>query len=225
MNKNKISSKYRLSVIAVFILFILGINSYSNKSFTNTVQTNIHQAKPDTIPNWRRLLNGGHRIGPADAPVQIVEFSDFQCPYCFEMEPVLKMIRHNYPQKVAITRYNFPLHHHKQALPAALAAECAALQGKYDEYHDLLFTNQDLFPSQPWDSLAKEAGVKDIPKFHGCVKDEKTLKTVNDDILLGDSLNVNMTPTLIINGIMHPGTIRENKLEQKINKILSKSSE
>jgi len=217
------SPKFRVSIIAVIILFT-GSLVLTHQSQTTNLPSLTQNTKPDTISNWRNLLKGGHRIGPASAPVQIIEFSDFQCPYCFEMEPVLKMIRHKYPHKVAITRYNFPLHQHKQALPAALSAECAARQGKYNTYHDLLFENQDKFSSQPWDSLAKVAGVKNIQKFHACVKKQKTLKVINHDILLGDSLNVDLTPTLIINGVMHPGTMRLQKLEQHVKKILSKKS-
>lgn len=224
MRVHKTTTNFRLS-ISVILIFFIGFVALKKQPHLSILSSGIQKTSQDTIPNWRRLLKGGHRVGPADAPVQIVEFSDFQCPYCKEMEPVLKVIRYKYPQKVAITRYNFPLHQHPQALPAAIAAECAARQGKYDKYHDLLFENQDVFASQPWDSLAKVAGIKNMKQFNGCVKKEKTLNTVNMNILLGDSLNVNMTPTLIINGIKHPGTMRENKLEQLVKKILSKKKD
>ena len=80
--------------------------------------------------------------GPETAPITIVEFSDFQCPFCARVEPTLKQIQDTYKDNVRIVWKHLPLSIHKEAAGAALAAEAAAKQGKFWEFHDVLFANQ-----------------------------------------------------------------------------------
>lgn len=173
-----------------------------------------------TVSDWHFLLNHGHHVGPPIAPVKIIEFSDFQCPYCKQMEPILKHILKKYPSKVEFIYYSFPLPIHPQALPAAKAAECAALQHDFFIYHDILYQNQTSFSHQPWDSLCKVAGIKDLNAFNKCLEDPSINRIIEKDIKLGKDFGVYATPTVIMNGKMIVGVISESKLDQLLQEAL-----
>lgn len=171
---------------------------------------------------WRPLLRYGHHLGSPSAPIKLVEFSDFQCPFCEEMEPRLQHILKKYSGKVEFIYYNFPLPMHPQALPAARAAECAGEQGDFFVYHDILYKNQASFDQQPWDSLAQLARIKDIASFNECLKDTLINGLVKKDKKLGQKINVQATPTFVINGKMIAGAIPEDRLDQLVQQALKK---
>ncbi len=90
------------------------------------------------INNWEILLRGGQIIGNRDAAVYIVEFFDYECPYCKEMEMVLKKLINKYKDRISLIRYNFPLPNHKYSYDAAIASLCASKQDKYENFHEIL---------------------------------------------------------------------------------------
>jgi len=138
-------------------------------------------------------------IGPVDAPVTIVEFSDFQCPYCQKSVGVLKELRRLYGKKIRIVYRDYPGPNHPYAPQAAEAAQCAGEQGKYWEYHDLLFDRQT--PGKGWDfpALAKELGLQpDI--YATCLSTGRYREEVAKDIEDGFKLGITSTPTFFING-------------------------
>ncbi len=144
-------------------------------------------------------------IGSASAPVTIIEFSDFQCPYCQRAAPTLKQVREKYGDKVRIVWKDFPLTQiHPQAFKAAEAARCAAEQGKFWEYHDRLFGNQSALQA---DDLKKYAGEisLDAAKFNACVDSSKYAERVRDGVAAGSRLGVNSTPTMYVNGRLVQG--------------------
>ena len=98
---------------------------------------------PREVEHWSQLASAGHTMGPANAPVRILEFSDFQCPYCARLQPTLQAIRAKYPDRVAVVYRHFPLADHPHAMQAALASECAAAQGRFERFHDILFAAPD----------------------------------------------------------------------------------
>lgn len=91
------------------------------------------------VENWKELLGQGHWLGPKEAAIYFIEFFDYECPPCRSQEHSLDAILSKYKNEVAIIRYNFPSKTHENAYKAAIAAECAAKQGRYDVYHGLLF--------------------------------------------------------------------------------------
>lgn len=100
--------------------------------------------RPTRISDWRRFGGVGHRFGPATAPVTIVEFSDFQCPYCRIAWDTLRILRARYPTQVTLVYRHYPLQGiHPRALEAASAAECAGAQGLFERFHDVLFLRQE----------------------------------------------------------------------------------
>lgn len=178
-------------------------------------------AQPDTKPrpvdNWNELAAAGQRMGPAGAPVQIVEFSDFQCPFCATFAETLRKVRARHPDRVAVLYRHYPIQQiHPYARTAALAAECAGEQGRFEAYHDRLFAQQDSIGSKAWERFAAEAGVADGDAFTRCVRDERLLAKVDRDAELAEESGINVTPTLVIDGTLIPGALSEAELEKWI---------
>lgn len=137
--------------------------------------------------------------GPATAPVTIVEFSDYQCPFCARVVPTLTKLRSVYGDKVRLVFKDFPLPNHPQAVKAAEAAHCAGEQGKYWEMHDRLFANQQglQVPQLKDHATALEL---DATRFGQCLDSGKYTAAVNKDLEYGNSLGVSSTPTVYVNG-------------------------
>jgi protein-disulfide isomerase len=139
-------------------------------------------------------------LGPASAPVTIIEFSDFQCPFCQRAVPTLKQVRAKYGDKVRLVWKDFPLTQiHPQAFKAAEAARCAADQGKFWEFHDQMFGNQQALQLDSLKKYAADMGL-DAAKFNECLDSSKYAETVRTGVAAGQKLGVNSTPTLYING-------------------------
>ena len=137
--------------------------------------------------------------GGASAAVTIVEFSDYQCPFCSRVNPTLAKVRETYGDKVKIVFKDFPLPNHLQAPKAAEAAHCAAEQGKYWEMHDALFANQRALEVPGLKQAALTLGL-DAAAFNQCLDSGKHAATVMAGMAHGERLGVNSTPTLYING-------------------------
>ncbi|MDD2921979.1 MAG: thioredoxin domain-containing protein [Anaerolineales bacterium] len=155
-------------------------------------------------------------LGPDDAPITIVEFSDYQCPYCYRWHAqVYDQLLAAYPDKIRFVYRNFPLNFHPNAFPAAEAALCAGDQGAYWEFHKTLFDNQSLLNSQAGTTLAQAdynsfatALNLDITAFEACMTSHKYEQFIKDDMAYAASLPydssgeaaVGGTPTFFING-------------------------
>ena len=141
-------------------------------------------------------------LGSASAPVTIVEYSDFQCPYCARATPPLKEVQKKFgDDKVKIVFKHFPLSFHKGARPAAVAAVAAQEQGKFWEMHDVLFANQRALAKDKMVGYAEQAGL-DVARFKKDMaeKGDAYGKAVDADFRQGQSVSVRGTPTLFING-------------------------
>jgi len=137
--------------------------------------------------------------GNPNAPVTIVEFSDFQCPYCAGLEPTLKQVLKAYPDDVRLVYKDFPLSRHRQAKNAARAAHAAGEQGKYWEMHDLIFENNTKLSEDMFRKLAERLNL-DINRFMADYRSNRYDRQIQNDINLGKSIGVTGTPTLFING-------------------------
>lgn len=178
-------------------------------------------AQPDTAPrpvaNGKELAAAGQRMGPATAPVQIVEFSDFQCPFCATFSETLRKVRAKYPDRLAVLYRHYPIQEiHPYARTAALAAECAGEQGRFEAYHDRLFAQQDSIGSKAWERFAAEAGVRDAGAFIRCVREERLLAKVDRDTELAEKSGIRLTPSIVIDGTLIPGALSEAELEKWI---------
>lgn len=174
------------------------------------------------VPEWQELDLKGHRTGDVDAPVQIIEFFDYECPYCQQANPAIQAIGQKYSQKVSLVYEHFPLSDHKHAFGAAVSAECAARQNRFEAFHKLLFLNQSELGNISYDSLAVEAGVIDMTSFSQCVDAEETNHIVQSGIDLANKLNIDGIPTFLINDKLIPGVLTEQQLESLIKEVLEK---
>ena len=137
--------------------------------------------------------------GDTSAPVTIVEFSDYQCPFCARVNPTIAKVREAYGNKVRIVFKDFPLANHPQAPKAAEAAHCAGDQGKYWEMHDKLFSDQRALEAAGLKASAAALGLN-MAKFNQCLDSGTYKAIVQEDLELGEKMGVNSTPTLYING-------------------------
>ncbi|HEX8392660.1 MAG TPA: thioredoxin domain-containing protein [Longimicrobium sp.] len=164
-----------------------------------------------------RLADTGRVMGRATAPVRVVEFSDFQCPFCAQMQAALRNVRARHPDRVAVVYRHFPLDAiHPHARTAAMAAECAGEQGRFEAYHDALFAGQEAIGTRGWDRFAAEAAVPDTAAFGACLRAQRPAAAVDRDARAAAALKLNVTPSLIINGELRPGTLSEAELERWI---------
>ena len=163
-------------------------------------QATIHiNLPPPEPPILQVSTDDDPSVGPANAPVTIVEFSDFQCPYCKRSVPLIKEILAKYPGKVKVVYRDYPGPNHPYAPQAAEAAQCAGDQGKFWEYHDGLFDHQAAGSGWDFIELAKAIGLNhDV--FATCLNTRRYQEEVAKDLHDAITLGVTSTPTFFING-------------------------
>jgi len=143
--------------------------------------------------------------GPAGAPIEMIEFSDFQCPFCLRAFPTVRQVLDTYGTRVRLVYRHFPLPNHPNARPAAEAAECAAVQGKFWEYHDRLFADQSKLSDGDLKKTAADIGL-DATKFNACVDSHETRSAVEADVAAGTEAGINGTPAFFVNGRLISGS-------------------
>jgi protein-disulfide isomerase len=176
-------------------------------------------------PDRVAVSPSGPTRGPQAAPVTIVEFSDFQCPFCVRVRPSLQRVREVYADKVRFVYKDFPLDFHTQAAKAAEAARCAGDQGKFWEMYDRLFANQDKLDVPALKQHALALGLA-APAFDACIDSGRYAETVRSDAAEGRRIGVGGTPAYVINGRMLVGAqpfegfaqVIEDELERAANK-------
>jgi protein-disulfide isomerase len=163
----------------------------------------------------------GRLRGDPNAPVTIVEFADFQCPYCEAAEATLKQVLAKYKGKVQFGFRDFPLRQiHPQAQSAAEASRCAGDQGKFWEYHDVLFANQGDLSQNVYAEHARKIGL-DIVKFQACLDSGSSRPLIESDFQSGMAAGVTGTPAFYINGAMLSGAQPASEFESIINSELA----
>lgn len=158
----------------------------------------VYFTKPDAPVVNVTLLPDDPSKGPKSAPVTIIEFTDFQCPYCKRSQETLNQVTKTYGDKVRIVEKQYPLPFHNRAKPAAEAALCAQEQGKFWEMHHKLFPSQTL-ESADFTRFATEIGLN-VKKFETCVSTGKMSARVDKDADEGKRVGVRGTPHFFING-------------------------
>lgn len=163
-----------------------------------------------------------HIRGNPKAKLTIVEFSDFQCPFCQRFVPTIQQVLKEYGSKVRFVYKHFPLDSiHPWARPAALASECASEQGKFWEYHDALFARQDEFGTDFWAKLAGELKLN-VNKFNDCVGSSKYASKVESDYQQGLVSGVRGTPHTVIGNVPVSGAVPFEQLKTVIDQALNK---
>lgn len=156
-------------------------------------------ASADNVPP---VVANDHLRGNKQAQITLVEYSDFECPFCKRFHPTMKKILEEYPDKVNWVYRHFPLPFHTNATPAALAAECANEQGgnaKFWQYADGIFADPSPLSAETISAVADKIGLEKS-KFTTCLEDKKYQKTVDDQQAGGQKAGINGTPgTILIN--------------------------
>ncbi len=202
------------------------------------IQSGIQELKerptPSAAPTRRRTGPDPNKIhevklgsspskGPADAPITIVEFSDFQCPYCGRVGPTLDRLLKEYPGQVRVVYKHLPLSFHKDALPAAKASIAAGRQGKFWEMHDLLFQNQRQLKEAKFKELATSLGL-DLDQFERDYKSADVATEVAQDMNEARRLGVTGTPGFFINGRFTSGAKPYDSFKALVEAELQKKS-
>jgi protein-disulfide isomerase len=158
----------------------------------------------------------GPAKGPETAPVTIVEFSDFQCPFCSKIIPTLDQVKAKYGDKVRIVFRQFPLGMHPQAQKAAEASLCANEQGKFWQLHDFMFQNQQQLAVESLKAKAAELGLN-AESFGSCLDTGKFASKVAEDMEAGSAAGVSGTPALFINGRFINGAVPLEQITEVID--------
>jgi protein-disulfide isomerase/Skp family chaperone for outer membrane proteins len=144
-------------------------------------------------------------MGPKNAPVTIVEFSDFECLYCRTAQSTIKQLLQTFEKEIRLVFKHLPLESHQHAFPAAQAAFCAGQQGLFWQYHDALFAAETL-TSESFNTIARNVGLK-VPQFNRCLASDSSRNAVFFDMREASQLGINSTPTFMINGQLISGAI------------------
>ena len=161
-------------------------------------------------------------MGSKDAKVTIVEFSDFQCPFCSRAAETVTAIKKKYGNKVKVAFKHFPLPMHKEARPAHEASLCVNEQSmdKFWKYHDVLFKNQDKLDVASLEKYAKDVGA-DVKKWKECFDAKKYASTVDRDMQYGEKTGVRSTPTFFVNGQLLAGALPIEAFSEIIDEELA----
>jgi protein-disulfide isomerase len=161
----------------------------------------VQQPQPTAVVDMVRLADNDPVLGDPNAPVTIIEFSDFQCPFCSRWFESVKPQLQPYIDRgeVRLIYRDFPLSFHQNAESAAIASECANEQGKFWEYHDVLFENQQALDSLSLKQYAADLGLNES-QFNSCYDTSKYQGEVQTDFNDGAAVGVSGTPTFFING-------------------------
>ena len=156
--------------------------------------------QPQRVDGWREYLRDGSRIGPVDAAVTIVEFSDFQCEFCKLHAERVDRLRQAHPGQIAVVFRHYPVvEQHPHAYAAALGAECAREQGRFEGYRRVLFGAQERIGKTNWSDFAREAAIPDAERFERCMADRRYASRIAADMKAGKTLGVPATPTILVN--------------------------
>jgi protein-disulfide isomerase len=189
-----------------------------DKLYETIVAENVKAA--GSAPEVKVDVGNAPVLGPKNAAVTIVEWSDFQCPYCGRVEPTLQQVREQYKGKVRLAWKNQPLSFHPNAMPAAEAAMAADEQGKFWEFHDALFKRQNELGPALYDEVAKQVGL-DMEKFHASIQGHKHLAQIKADMAAGSAVGADGTPTFFINGKKLVGAMPIESFKQVIDAELA----
>jgi protein-disulfide isomerase len=169
----------------------------------------------DAMATLNAAAQEGPSSGNPDAPVTIVEFSDFECPYCRAAQPVLKAIMERWPGRVRHVFKHFPLDRHPHAMQAARAAVCADRQDRFWAMHDTIFAGADELSETSLRAAAGGAGLR-IEEFDNCMRSEEPADHVRKDMLVGRTAGVTGTPAFFVNGELVPAAALESAIERSL---------
>ena len=173
--------------------------SEAHDAFINKLKEKVAVTISLEPPRQKVEIAGHPAKGPANAPIEMIEFSDFQCPFCQRANPTVEQVLKTYGNKIHFVYRHYPLPNHPNARPAAEAAACADEQGRFWQYHDELFKNPNRLANDDLKLHAVNSGLDEI-KFNACFDGRRFRAAVDKDIKEGSEAGVSGTPAFFING-------------------------
>jgi len=177
--------------------------------------------RPDPGQEYSIDVKGSPALGSKDAKVEIVEFSDFQCPFCSRVWPTLQQVRTEYPEQVRVVFKHLPLRIHPKAPEAHAAAEAAHRQGKFWEMHDAIFANPRELSTERYEQYAADIGL-DVDQFKKDLVSPSVKARVDADQSEAAKLGVSGTPSFFINGRYLSGAQPFEEFKKRIDEELAK---
>jgi len=175
---------------------------------------------PRRVASGPALTRVGRVLGSDSADATVVVFADFQCPYCAKARVVVDSLLREVPPRFNVRYRHLPLETlHPHAWTAALASECAGDQGRFREYHDVLYTLQDSIGKLSWTDFAARAGVPRVREFDLCLVAERHTNAIERDVALARSLAIRGTPAFVVEGELFEGVPSSAWLGRRIAKM------
>ncbi len=195
------------------------LDSLSEKLETDQKTSSVESRKASRVE--LTISEEDHIRGNPDAPVTIIEYSDFQCPFCQRFHPTVRQILEDYPDQVRWVYKHFPLDSiHSEARPSAEASECAAEQGKFWQFADELFENQSRMGSSLYEELASQIGLN-MGQFESCISSRKYKDHVEADLQEGIKAGITGTPGSFVNGEEISGAVPYDYLKTTVEQALA----
>lgn len=226
-----IAATSTLSLIGLFVLIFSGQNLNQNKNNVKTQaeteEVNINNSQPTANPEPAPLAGvppvtaDDHVKGGQNAKVTLIEYSDFQCPFCARHYDTMNKIAKDYGDKVRIVYRHFPLSFHPEAQKAAEASECAGEQGKFWQMHDAIFEANlaGEMSVEKWKEKAKKLGLN-TKQFNDCLDSGKYVEKINQQMASGSAAGVEGTPATFVNGELVSGALPYEQFKQIIDSYL-----
>lgn len=189
-------------IIGAVLVASIALIAWASKNKQNSASTG-NSTNPTELA---AIVSDDYTIGPATAPVTLIEYLDFECEACGAYFPLVKQLEADYPNELRVVKRYFPLPGHKNGMPAALAVEAAARQGKFNEMHDLLFTEQKNWGEKAaatpavFEAYAAQLGLN-MDQYKKDVASPEVKSRVERDMASGRALGARGTPTFVLNGV------------------------
>jgi protein-disulfide isomerase len=213
-----------LVVVGLCAVVSTGVTVMNALRPTTGVVTELSRPEPRAIDNWLEYAAEGHRIGAAGAPVALVVFSDFECPYCQRFASGgLRELRERFGDSVAVIFRHLPLPNHKLAKHVAKAAVCAADAGRFVQFHDAVFAKSDSIGLKSMEAFARDAGVTDGAAFASCMSSPTADAIVARDLEASSTLELTGTPSILIDGTLRLGAIGGEELIRIVEPLVARS--
>lgn len=208
------------AVVALCTVAMTGITLW--RQFTPSQGRDPFRDQPPVlVEGWASLTGTGHRSGPQDAAITVLVFSDFECPACAVFATrTYPAFRERHGGRTALVYRHWPLSGHRLAYPAARASECAAAQGRFQEFHDLLFARQAELGARTFREFALDAGVPDAGAFDACFGADGKVAAVERDVEAARSVGGMGTPTVLVNGWLLRGAVSVERLDSLARRSL-----
>ncbi|MBT4257772.1 DsbA family protein [archaeon] len=211
--------KIATGILVIALIVIIATGGFGSKGTTVTGNTIVGEKQVPEVKRVQIDTEGDAILGDVNAPVTLIEFSDYECPFCGRhFGSTYGQIKEKYVDtgKVKIIFKDFPLSFHQNAQKASEAAECAGDQGKYYEYHDILFNNQQALGIDSLKQYAKDLGLN-TETFNSCLDSGEKASEVQEDFQEGQRVGVRGTPANFINGNIISGACPIESFDTAIN--------